>query len=122
MGAHHGSGHVRIIERRNGPVAYAKLKLPDGSEPQRRLGRVHVHKVGEQWKAIRSKPPRGVLTLAQAQARVETILAGDDAQVNVEPMVAIVTFAQACDEHVRWLEHEKQRKRSYLDDCRSIVR
>jgi integrase len=122
MGAHHGSGHVRIIERRSGPVAYAKLKLPDGSEPQRKLGRVHVHKVGGQWKPIRSKPPRGVLTLAQAQARVEAILAGDDAMMNLEPTAAVVTFAQACDEHLRYLDHDKQRKRSYLNDVRSIVR
>jgi hypothetical protein len=27
------TGYVRIIERKGGPVAYAKLKLPDGTQP-----------------------------------------------------------------------------------------
>jgi hypothetical protein len=40
MSSANATGHVRIIERRGGPVAYAKLKLPDGREPQRRLGRL----------------------------------------------------------------------------------
>jgi hypothetical protein len=34
------TGYVRTIERKDGPVYYAKLKLPDGSQPQRRLGKV----------------------------------------------------------------------------------
>jgi hypothetical protein len=32
----HATGYVRTIDRRGGPVFYAKLKLPDGSQPQRR--------------------------------------------------------------------------------------
>ena len=34
------TGYVRTIDRKGGPVFYAKLKLADGSQPQRRLGRV----------------------------------------------------------------------------------
>lgn len=33
-----------------------------------------------------------------------------------------MTFEQACDEHLRYLEDDKQRKPSYLDDCRSVIR
>jgi hypothetical protein len=33
------TGYVRAIDRMGGPVFYVKLKLPDGSQPQRRLGR-----------------------------------------------------------------------------------
>ena len=40
---------------------------------------------------------------------MQAILAGDD------PLV------QVCDEHLRYLEHDRQRKTSYLKDCRSIV-
>ena len=29
------TGYVRTIERKGGAVFYAKLKLPDGSQPQR---------------------------------------------------------------------------------------
>ena len=34
------TGYVRVIERKGGAVYYAKLKLPDGTQPQRRLGRI----------------------------------------------------------------------------------
>ena len=101
---------MRIIERKDGPVAYAKLKLPDGGQPQRRLGRL--------W-TKRSAPPPGYVTRAQAEARLGAILAGDDALVNVQP--SHVTFEAACDEHMRYLEHDRQRKTSYLRDCRSSI-
>jgi hypothetical protein len=65
MGAQNGSGHVRIIERRSRPVAYATAQAA-------------------RWQRAAAQAPTGT----------------------------IVTFAQACDEHVRRLEHEKQRKRS----------
>src|SRR5215211_2850063 len=105
------TGYVRTIQRAGGDVFYAKLKLPDGSQPQRRLGKV--------W-AKRTRPPEGYLTPSMAEARLQAILAGDDALVNVAP--SHVTFRQACDEHLRYLEVERQRKPSYLRDCRSVVR
>jgi integrase len=105
------TGYVRTIERKEGPVFYAKLKLPDGTQPQRRLGRV--------W-TKRTRPPDGYLTRGMAEARLHAILAGDDPLVNVAP--SHVAFGAACDEHLRYLEHDRQRKPSYLRDCRSIVR
>lgn len=113
----HATGHLRVLPRKGGDVFYAKLKIPrpDGTvfEPQRRLGRV--------W-AKRSRPPAGYLTRAMAEARLQAILEGDDPLVNIEPPKALRTFQEACDEHLRYLEHDKQRKRSYLNDCRSTVR
>jgi integrase len=110
------TGHVRVIARKGGDVFYAKLKIPrpDGTvyEPQRRLGRV--------W-SKRTRPPAGYLTHSMADARLEAILAGDDPLVNVEPPRAVVTFGQACDEHLRYLEHDKQRKRTYVRDARSTI-
>jgi integrase len=117
MATQHATGHVRTLQRKDGPVFYAKLKIPrdDGTlyEPQRRLGKV--------W-SKRSRPPAGYLTAAQAQARLEAMLVGDDPLVNIEPPRNIVTFAQACDEHLRYLEFDRQRKRSYVKDCTSVVR
>jgi transcriptional regulator with XRE-family HTH domain len=46
-------GHVEIRDRGGSPVFNAKLKLPDGTQPRRRRGRV--------W-AKRSQPPAGYLT------------------------------------------------------------
>jgi integrase len=110
MSSARATGHVRIIERRGGPVAYAKLKLPDGREPQRRLGRL--------W-TKRTRPPAGYLTRAQAEARLEAILAGDDPMVNLSP--SHVTFNDACAERLRYLKHDKQRKRSTIVDYKNVI-
>lgn len=104
------TGYVRIIERKGGSVAYAKLKLPDGTQPCPKLGKL--------W-TKRTRPPEGYLTRGMAGARLEAILAGGDPLVNIAP--SHVTFGKACDEHLRYLEHDRQRKPSYLKDCRSIV-
>ena len=110
------TGHVREIPRKDGPVFYAKLKIPrdDGTvwEPQRRLGKV--------W-TKRTRPPAGYLTAGQAQARLEAILAGDDALVNVEPPRAVVTFEQACGEYLRYVEFDRQRKRSTVKDYGNVI-
>jgi hypothetical protein len=51
------------------------LRMPDGRRLQRRLGPV--------W-AKRSRPPAGYLTRAQADARLEAMLNGQDEAVPVE--------------------------------------
>jgi len=104
------TGHVEIRDRGGGPVFYAKLKLPDGTQPRRRLGRV--------W-AKRSQPPPGYLTRRQAEARLDAILAGDDPLVNLEP--SHVTFGQACDEYLRYVKFDCQRKRSTVKDYRGVI-
>ena len=55
-----------------------------------------------------------------AEARLAAILAGDDALVNITP--SHVTFKAACDEHLRYLEHDRQRKRSTVGDARSTIK
>jgi integrase len=110
MSSGYATGHVRIIERKGGPVAYAKLKLPDGTEPQRRLGKL--------WKK-RTPPPPGYVTPRQAEARLEAILAGDDPLVNLAP--SHVTFKAACAERLRYLEQDKQRKRSTIKDYSNVI-
>jgi integrase len=112
MSSSHATGYVRTIDRRGGPVFYAKLKWPDGTQPQRRLGKV--------W-TKRTRPPAGYLTAGMAQARLEAILAGDDPLVNLERTRG-VTFAEACAEHLRYLEHDRQRKRSTVGDARSTIK
>jgi integrase len=55
-----------------------------------------------------------------AESRLQAILAGDDALVNITP--SHVTFKAACDEHLRYLEHDRQRKRSTIGDARSTIK
>jgi integrase len=103
------TGYVRTIERREGPMFYAKLKLPDGTQPQRRLGRA--------WDR-RTRPPDGFLTEGMAQARLEAILCGDDPLVNIQP--TRVTFQRACDE---WLaDRERECRASTMHDYRGTVK
>jgi integrase len=110
MTSAHATGHVEIRDRGGGPVFYAKLKLPDGTQPRRRLGRV--------W-TKRSRPPAGYLTRTQAEARLQAILAGDDAMVNLSP--SRVTFKAACEERLRYLRDDKQRKRSTMADYSNVI-
>ena len=105
------TGYVRTIERKDGPAFYAKLKLPDGSQPQRRLGKV--------W-TKRTRPPAGYLTRGMAEARLAAILAGDDPLVNIAP--SHVTFGQACDEWLSYIEHDRKRRPSTVRDYANAVR
>jgi integrase len=103
------TGYVRTIDRREGPVFYAKLKLPDGSQPQRRLGRV--------WDK-RTRPPAGYVTAGMAQARLEAILCGDDPLVNIAP--SRVTFQRACDEWIA--DRERECRASTMHDYKGTVK
>ena len=101
MSAPKATGYVRIIKRANGPVALRQAEAPRRHAAVPRLGKL--------W-TKRSTPPGGFLTRAQAEARLAAILAGDDPLVNIAP--SHVTLRQACDERLRYLEHDKRRKPS----------
>ncbi len=110
MRAVQATGHVETRDRGGGPVFYAKLKLPDGTQPRRRLGHV--------W-TKRSRPPDGYLTRAQAEARLQAILEGDDPMVNLSP--SRVAFKAACEERLRYLRDDKRRKRSTIADYSNVI-
>ena len=99
------TGHVEVRHLARGDVFYAKLKLADGTQPRRKLGKV--------W-TKRSQPPAGYLTRAQAEARLGAILVGDDPLVNVAP--SHVTFAHACAERMRYLEHDREHSGAHLHE------
>jgi integrase len=63
--------------------------------------------------------PRGLPDQSAGRGRLAAILAGDDPLVNVEP--SHVTFKQACQERLRYLEHDQQRKRSTINDYRNVI-
>ncbi len=52
------SGHVSRADRQRGPVWYAKYRLPDGRQVQR--------KIGPAWSG-RTRPPSGYFTKRQAE-------------------------------------------------------
>ena len=105
------TGHVRLIERKSGPVYYAKLKLPDGREPQRRLGRAWLK---------RSRPPEGYITPSQADEALQRLLRGEDETLPIaSPSGA--TFAIAAREWLRYVEHDRKREQSTVEGYRRAV-
>ncbi|TML97030.1 MAG: hypothetical protein E6G10_25615, partial [Actinobacteria bacterium] len=59
------TGHVFPVDRNGGPVWYAKYRLPDGRQVQR--------KIGPAW-TERGRPPHGYLTKRTAEAWLRDVL------------------------------------------------
>src|SRR4051812_22158449 len=77
---------------------------------QRRLGWV--------W-SKRSRPPAGHLTRTQAEARLQAILSGQDDSVPIKPKAGSeVTFEMAAAEWMRYVEHDRKRRPSTVQDYR----
>ena len=107
------SGHVFRVERKRGPQWYMKYRLPDGRQVQQRIGPV--------WTSKREEPPAGYFTKRTAQAELDDTLAkarrgdlGGIAQTKA-------TFAEAADEWLRYVEHDRERKRSTIVDYKHMV-
>ena len=107
------SGHVFRMDRRRGPQWYVKYRLPDGRQQQKRLGPA--------WTG-RGRPPAGYLTKRTAEAALREILAAAREGRLPGQHRSGVTFADACEDFLRWVEHDRRRKRSTLNDYRSAVR
>ena len=107
------SGHVFRVDRRRGPIWYAKYRLPDGRQVQK--------KIGPAW-TQRGRPAAGFHTKRTAEAWLRDVL--DQARRGVLPGMAQtgVIFTVAVDEYLRWLEVDRERKPSTLRDYRSIIR
>jgi integrase len=106
------SGHVFRASRKRGDVWYAKYRLPDGRQVQRKLGPA--------W-SQRGRPPAGYHTKRTAEDWLREVL--DQARRGTLPgMVATgVTFAEAAADFLAYAEHHKQLKPSTLRGYRSIV-
>lgn len=104
------SGHVFRVDRVRGPVWYAKYRLPDGRQVQR--------KIGPAW-TERGRPPAGYFTKRLAEDWLRNVL--DEIRRGVLPgMVQTgATFADAAAEFLRYAEHDRGCKPSTLRDYRS---
>lgn len=91
------SGHVYKLPRKSGPVWFAKYRLPDGRQVQKRIG--------PHW-PDKSAPEPGWFTKRTAKAWLDDLLA--KARRNELPgMIRTdTTFAAACD---AWLAHKRTR-------------
>jgi integrase len=104
------SGHVFRVDRSRGPVWYAKYRLPDGRQVQKKLGPA--------W-SERGRPPAGHFTKRLAEEWLRSVL--DEARRGTLPgMVRTgVTFADSAAEYLRYCEHDRGCKPSTLRDYRS---
>src|SRR5487761_490462 len=104
------TGHVFRVERVRGPVWYAKYRLPDGRQVQKKLGPAWIE---------RGRPATGYFTKRQAEDWLRGAL--DEARRGTLPgMVRTgATFADAAAEFLRYTEDDRGCKPSTLRDYRS---
>jgi hypothetical protein len=89
------TGHVFRVERARGPVWYAKYRLPDGRQVQK--------KIGPAW-TERGRPPAGYFTKRLAESWLRGLL--DEARRGTLPGLVQTgaTFAEAAAEHLRHID------------------
>ena len=107
------TGHVFRVERVRGPVWYAKYRLPDDRQVQKKLGPA--------W-TDRGRPATGYFTKRLAEDWLRSTL--DEARRGTLPgMVRTgATFADAAAEYLRYIGEDRARKASTVEDYRSILR
>jgi integrase len=106
------SGHVSRRRGARGDVWYAKYRLPNGRQVQKRIGPA--------W-TTRGRAAPGFFTKRTAEAWLSEVLE----QARRGELAGMVrtgaTFADAAEEYLRWLREDRQRKPSTLRDYRSII-
>lgn len=110
------NGVVYVVDRRRGPVWYAKYRVSDPAVPG---GRQVQKKLGPAW-TKRSNPPPGFLNRKSARASLDAILT-DARRGAMKTLRSGVTFEVAANEWLRHGEHERGLKPSTLRDYRSAV-
>jgi integrase len=106
------SGHVFRVDRTRGSSWYAKYRLPNGRQVQRRLGPAWTE---------RGRPPAGYFTKRTAENWLRDTL--DAARRGTLPgaVATGATFADAAAEWLRYVEADRDCKPSTLRDYRSVV-
>jgi integrase len=101
------SGHVKLIERKTGPKFYAKYRVN---------GKQTTRLIGPAW-LKRGRAPEGYYTPAMAEITLLQMM--EEASAPRER--SSVTFKDACDEWLRYLEQEKRVASTTLRHNRSAV-
>jgi integrase len=103
------SGSVFRVERKRGPVWYAKYRLPSGRQVQKLIGPAWTH---------RGRPATGYFTKRTAEDWLRGVL--DEARRGTLPSSAPtgVRLSEAAAEWLRYCEHERAVKGSTLREYR----
>ena len=111
--ARQASGHVALVKGARGARWYGRGRYPGGRSFQKLLGPAWLGK---------GRPPEGHLTRKTAEAALRQLLTDAERGTLAMTRRTGVTFGDACAEWLRWLEHDRRRRPSYLRDCRWTVR
>jgi integrase len=106
------SGHVLRVERKRGAIWYAKYRLPDGRQVQKKLGPAWTE---------RGRPPAGYFTKRLAEDWLRDVLHQARRGTLVGMVATGATFADAVAEFLRHAEQDRQLKPSTLRGYRSIM-
>jgi hypothetical protein len=111
-GVRRPTGHVFRVERKRGPVWYAKYRLLDGRQEQRKLGPAWTE---------RGRPAAGNFTKRLAEDWLRDTLDEARRGTLAEPVRTGATFADAAAEWLRYVEHDRDVKPSTLSEYRSVA-
>jgi integrase len=120
------SGHVQVIEKARGRQYVALWRDAEGRH-KKVLGPAWVKPHGTtprgatRWRAADGPRPDGYLTPRDAEAALRDLLAAAP-RSRPAPRVAVRTFGEACDEWLRYVEHDRGRRPSTVSDYRNTVR
>ena len=106
------SGHVFRVERKRGPRWYMKYRLPDGQQVQQLIGPA--------WTSRREEPPEGYFTKRTAQGVLDDTLARARRGELGGVIRSDVTLAEAADEWLRYIEQDRERKRTTVTAYRHM--
>jgi integrase len=106
------SGHVFRVERARGPVWYAKYRLPDGRQVQKKLGPACTG---------RGRPSAGYFTKRLAEDELRSILVEARRGTLAGAVRTGATFADASAEYLSYVEHDRGVKPSTLRGYRSSI-
>jgi hypothetical protein len=101
------------VERSRGPAWYAKYRLPDGRQVQK--------KIGAAWSG-RGRPPAGYFTKRLAEEWLREVLHQASQGTLAGQVRTGVTFADAAAEWLRYVELDRERKPSTVAGYKVIVR
>jgi integrase len=90
-----------------------KYRLPDGRQVQSRVGPV--------WTSKREEPPPGYFSKRTAQAVLDETLAKARRGELGGVARTRATFAEAADEWLRYVDHDRERKHSTITDYKHMV-
>ncbi len=120
------TGHVQVVQQAGGRRYYALWRDADGRH-KKLLGPAWVKRHGttarggRKWRASDGSKPDGYLTPADADERLAELLAASPREPTVADHHRGKTFGDACAEWLRYVEFDRQRAPSTLEDYRNAV-